>query len=100
MFARIWTPGALSGDSLLDLPPERTRVHGREPVELGLDLVEVGQHPAGVDEAALHQRRDVAEVLRVAPLDLGERLRIGVEVVEAEASLRGHEEAPALPAGG
>src|SRR6266700_572218 len=52
------------------------------------------------DQPALDNRLDVAQVLGVAALELGQRLGVRIEVVDREASLRGFEDAAALPVGG
>jgi hypothetical protein len=66
--------GELSSGRLLDLPSERGGVDRREPIQLGLNLVEVGEHAGGNDQTAPDHLRDVAAILRVVSLDLGKRL--------------------------
>src|SRR5581483_12244733 len=66
--------------------------------ELRLDLGVVAPRTLAVDQTALEHRPDVGQVLAVRALELGERLRVEVEVVEGQPSLPPDRRAPLLPA--
>ena len=69
-------------EELLDAPPEVRRVYRREAVELRLDLVERGPEAIELREPSLRHHARIFEVLLVAALQLRERLRIEIEVLE------------------
>jgi hypothetical protein len=52
-----------------------------------------------MDQAAIQHEADVGSVLRVSALDLGQRLRVEVVVVEGDLPFAGDEYAALLPAG-
>ncbi|HEX9312790.1 MAG TPA: hypothetical protein VGA30_08215 [Actinomycetota bacterium] len=88
-------------EGFIDLTPESDGVDGvdgGESKQIRPDLFEEGPRPAGIDEAPPDHFVDVSAVLGMAPLDLGQGLRMEIEVVEAEPSFPGLEDAPALPA--
>jgi hypothetical protein len=84
----------------LDARSERRGVDGRETVEQGFDLLEIGAQPARVDEAGGEECVYVLTVARVVALELREGLRVGIEVVEGEPPPALGEQAARLPAGG
>src|SRR5437879_5742638 len=59
-----------------DLASECAGVDRREPVQLALDLIEVLEQSGRIDQSSLDHCRYVATVLRVATLDLCQRLRV------------------------
>jgi hypothetical protein len=84
---------------VLDTLAKGRRVDRREAIEHRLDLLEVAAEPPDVDAAGADEGADVVSVTSVAPLQLGEGLRVGVEVVEAELSSLLGKQTALLPAG-
>lgn len=78
---------------------EGRRIDGWKPIELRLDLLEPAAKLLPIDEASFQHLSHVSPVLRVPTLNLRERLRVEVVVVEREAALASDEDAPLLPAG-
>ena len=70
-------------ERLLDSPAERARIDRRETIELGLDLLEVGEGAGGLDEPSLDQLRHVPEILGVRALELARAFRSALEPHEA-----------------
>src|SRR5688500_13567547 len=90
---------SLGAEGLLDRSPKARRVDGRKAIQVGLDPVEVRQGTSGIDEAAIDHCSYVFDVLPVAALDLGKRLRIQVEMVERDAPDVAHKFTAVLPTG-
>jgi hypothetical protein len=71
---------------LVERPPECFRVDGRIAKQVRFDVGERFPERIGTDQAARQQLADVRDVLCVAALDLGQRLRGQVVVMKAEAA--------------
>ncbi len=70
----------------LDGPPERGRIYRGVAVELRLDATEILEGPRPLYESSPEHLADVRDVLRVAPLDLGERLGVEIKMMERHAT--------------
>jgi hypothetical protein len=89
-----------SGHGPLHARPEARRIDRREAVQERLDLLEALEQPLRLDEARSEKRAHVLAVESVVPLDLGESLRVRIEVIEAELPPVLGRQAALLPAGG
>src|SRR5262245_21244494 len=92
-------PVSASIEGLADSRLERGRVARREAVQLWRDRLEALEDPSSIDEAAVDHRSHVGKVAPVPALELRERLRTGIVVVEGEMPLGRDEERTAFPAG-
>jgi hypothetical protein len=90
---------AVLREKLHHAPAEIGRVDRRKPVELGLDLVEAGAQPVALDEATSEHFSHVAQILHVSALELGENLRVRIEVTEREPPGTLGKRAPLPPPG-
>src|SRR5262249_18669432 len=82
----------------LDAAPEAARVHRRIAEELRLDPREQLERAGRLDETPARHLAHVLDVLHVASLELGQRLRVRIEMEEVDGALAGDEDAAVLPA--
>jgi hypothetical protein len=80
----------LGAEEAFEPVPVIAWVDRRKAIELRLDLVERRSELIGVDEAAIDHLTRIVEILSVASLELRQRLRVKVEVLEGQPPLPAH----------
>jgi len=82
---------------LLDASSEGSGVDGGEAVQLGLDLAEVAPQTVRVDEPRADKCAQVCAVAGVVAFELGQRLRVGIEVTKRQPAAAFDGRASLLP---
>ena len=85
-------------DCLLDRGPEISGIDGGIPIEVALDRLEELQELAGRDKAIREHPADVAHVLRMASLDLGQSLSVGIVMEDRQLAISTDENGALFPA--
>jgi hypothetical protein len=75
---------AAEGAGVFNPEAERRRVDGGKAVQLGLDFAVIAPKTLRVDESRTDQTAHVGAIASVVALELGQRLRVGIEVTKCE----------------